>query len=290
MTETTTEAAPAARTTTGAPLVAEPVAGRRRLFRPVLEMLAAMVAGMLLLDPVWAVAADRLGRADLLTRPEVGALVMVLDMAIGMTVWMRHRGHPWSGVGEMVAAMLLPLPLLVVPWWVGMLDADALVLGAHLVMVPATVAAVWRRRDDHVPAGGTIRTTGPLGGLLRRRWPTLLALLMTVDLWFAPVVPDPWLLLLLPAGYLVIGAYRRQLGDRRVLAVQVAGAVGWVGLAVVAAAAAEPLATWLVAAGWLAHAAWDVVYHRLNRVVPRGYTEWCAVLDAAVGVTVLLTL
>jgi hypothetical protein len=113
-------------------------------------MLAAMVAGMLLLDPFWAVAADRLGRTGLLDRPDVGVAVMAVDMAIGMTVWMRYRRHPWSGVGEMVAAMLLPVALLAVPWWAGLIGADVLVLGAHLLMVPATVVVVWRRPDDHV--------------------------------------------------------------------------------------------------------------------------------------------
>ncbi|MFE0590712.1 hypothetical protein [Micromonospora echinospora] len=290
MTETTTSTTPVPRTTTGTPSVAAPVAGRRRLVRPVLEMLAAMVAGMLLLDPFWAVAADRLGRAGLLDRPDVGVAVMAVDMAIGMTVWMRYRRHPWSGVGEMVAAMLLPVALLAVPWWAGLIGADALTLGAHLLMVPATVVVVWRRRDEHLHPGGPAPAAGPLGRLLRRRWPTLLALLMTVDMMFAPVVPNPWFVLVLPTGYLVIGAYRGRLGDRRMLAVQVAGMLAWVGLAAVAATAAEPLATWLVAAGWLAHSAWDVVHHRLNRVVPRGYAEWCAVFDAAVGIAVLLTL
>ncbi|SCL24344.1 hypothetical protein GA0074692_1749 [Micromonospora pallida] len=287
MTETTTATAP---TTTGTAPVSGPVAGRRRLLRPVLEMLAAMVAGMLLLDPIWALAADGLGRPGLLDRPEVDVGVMAVDMAVGMTVWMWYRGHPWSGVGEMVAAMLLPLALLAVPWWAGLIDADALTLGAHLLMVPATVVVVWRRPEDHVHPSGPAPAAGPLGRLLRRRWPTLLALLVTVDMVFAPVVPNPWFLLALPVAYLVIGAYRRRLGDRRMLAVQVAGVLGWGGLVVVAATAAEPLATWLVAAGWLAHAAWDVVHHRRDRVVPRGWAEWCAVFDTMVGIAVLLTL
>ncbi|WDZ83042.1 hypothetical protein [Micromonospora cathayae] len=268
-------------------LVRNPPTDRRRLLRHVLEMLAAMVAGMLLLDPLWTVAADRLGRSDVLARPGVGALVMAVDMAVGMTVWMRYRGHPWTGVAEMNAAMAVPLVLLVVPWWAGLIDADALTLGAHLLMVPAMVAVAWRRRDADVRHDAP---AGRLGTLLRKRWPTLLAVLVTADLWFAPTVPDPWFLLVLPAGYLLIGAYRRQFADRRVLAAQLAHAVGWTALAAVAAHVADPLATVLVAAGWLAHAAWDGWHHRRDRVVPRGYAEWCIVFDIAVGVTVLLTL
>jgi hypothetical protein len=111
---------------------------------------------------------------------------------------------------------------------------------------------------------------------------------MTVDLWLAPAALPPWTLLVLPAGYLLIGTWRRQWRDRRDLAVQLAGLIGWGGLMVVALTGPDGLAGWLVAAGWLGHAAWDVVHHRTGRVVPRGYAEWCGVLDAVVGVTVLL--
>ena len=40
--------------------------------------------------------------------PEAFALVMALNMTIGMTVWMRYRRHSWAMCGEMAGAMFLP--------------------------------------------------------------------------------------------------------------------------------------------------------------------------------------
>ena len=83
--------------------------GARRFLRHFLEMTAAMVAGMLLLGPVWRAATAGLAVFD---RPDVDALVMAANMTAGMTVWMRHRGHGWAPVAEMGAAMFAPFLLL----------------------------------------------------------------------------------------------------------------------------------------------------------------------------------
>lgn len=113
---------------------------------------------------------------------------------------------------------------------------------------------------------------------------------MTADNWVAPMVLPPWSLLVLPAGYLLIGTLRRQWRIPGALPAQLAGLAGWTALAVLAAVADDGPARWLVAAGWLGHAGWDLAHHRTGRVVPRGYAEWCGVLDAAVGVNVVLAL
>ncbi|WP_431936443.1 hypothetical protein [Micromonospora sp. RP3T] len=128
----------------------------------------------------------------------------------------------------------------------------------------------------------------PVVAAVARRWPVGLALLMTVDMWLAPGVVSPWSLLVLPAGYLVVGAWRRQLGDRRRRTVQLVGLAVWGGLAAVALAAPAHVAGTLVGLGWLGHAGWDLWHHRADRVVPRGYAEWCGALDVVVGVTTLL--
>lgn len=260
--------------------------GGRRLARHLGEMVVAMVAGMLLLDPLWRVAAALLDGADTLARPDVGALVMATDMSLGMAAWMWHRGHGRAATAQMVAAMYVPYLLLLPPWWAGLVGDHALMLGGHLLMLPAMVLVALRHRHAHP----TPRPRHPLVAALVRRWPTGLALLMTVDLWIEPTVLSPWTLLVLPAGYLLIGSWRRQWRDRRLLAVQLAGLAAWAGLAVVAVVGPDDLAGALVAAGWLGHAGWDLAHHRTGRVVPRGYAEWCGVLDAAVGVNVVLAL
>ncbi|MEV4120260.1 hypothetical protein [Micromonospora sp. NPDC049645] len=260
--------------------------GTRRLLWHLGEMALAMVAGMLLLAPLWDVAGDASGLTGALGRPEVAALVMATNMTVGMTVWMRYRAHQWRGVGEMAAAMYVPFLLLLVPYRAGLLDGDGLLLGGHLLMVPAMVLVSVRHRHQ-TPA---VPHRHPAVVALARRWPTGLALLMTVDMWADPRVLSPWTMLVLPGGYLLIGVARRTLRGPGVLAAQLAGLVAWVALTVVAVVVGGRAAAWLVAFGWLAHAGWDLAHHRGARVVPRGYAEWCGVLDLALAAVMVLAI
>jgi len=47
------------------------------------------------------------------------------------------------------------------------------------------------------------------------------------------------------------------------------------------------LGAYLVAAGLLGHAAWDVDHHRANRVVVRSLAEFCLVLDTPLAVAMV---
>jgi hypothetical protein len=155
-------------------------------------------------------------------------------------------------------------------------------------------------RHDHRPVRPEIvegngptrgrRFPRPLLEVVLHRWPTGLALLMTADNWTSPALLPAWTLLILPAGYLVIGTVRRQWTVPGALRLQLVGLAGWSALAVVAVIVGGTLAHWLVGFGWLAHAGWDLAHHRTRRVVPRGYAEWCAVLDAVLGITIILAL
>ncbi|MEU5909828.1 hypothetical protein [Micromonospora sp. NPDC047527] len=249
-------------------------------------MAIAMVAGMVLLGPLWDMAGTALGIGGSLGRPEVAALVMATNMTAGMTVWMRYRAHHWRGVGEMAAAMYVPFLLLLVPFRAGLLDGDALLIGGHLLMVPAMVLVAVRHRHE-TP---TAIDRHPAVVALARRWPTGLALLMTADMWLDPGVLSPWTMLVLPGAYLLIGLARRTLRGPGVLATQLLGLAGWVALVLVAVAAGGRTAGWLVAFGWLAHAGWDLFHHRAGRVVPRAFAEWCGVLDAALGASMVVAL
>lgn len=269
-----------------APPDAAPAGGTRRLLWHLGEMALAMVAGMVLLGPLWETVGHPLGLGGVLGRPDVAALVMATNMTVGMTVWMRYRAHHWRGVVEMAAAMYVPFLLLLVPFWAGVLGGDVLMLGGHLLMVPAMVLVAVRHRHE-TPA--VIRRR-PAVVAFARRWPTGLALLMTVDMFVDPFVLSPWTLLVLPGGYLLIGLVRRSLGGPGVLATQLVGLVAWVALTLVAVAVGGRTASWLVAFGWLAHAGWDLAHHRTGRVVPRGYAEWCGVLDAALAAVMILAI
>jgi hypothetical protein len=238
-------------------------------------MLAAMVIGMLVLGPLWPLPDALSSRAD------VAAFVMATDMSIAMAVWMWHRGHSAAAIGEMTAAMYAPFLVLLLPWWSGLVPGEAVLLGGHLLMLPAMLLAMVHRAGEYT--GTHAQRTG-----LLRRWPTALALLGTVDNVVHPRPLAAWTLLVLPAGYLIIGAVRRTLRPRRVLRVQLAALVAY-GLLVQAATAAAPrVSLLLIGAGWLAHAGWDWWHHRRNAVVPRPYAEWCAVVDTVIGLSVIV--
>ncbi|WP_433330324.1 hypothetical protein [Spirillospora sp. CA-294931] len=264
-----------------------PSAGsRRRFVRHYAEMVLAMVVGMIGLEPAW-----NLLDSAFLARPDMEALVMATNMTIGMTVWMRHRGHSWTPVAEMGASMYVPFLVLFVPYWTGLISGSDLMMVGHALMLPAMLVPMLLRKDEythahhHAPA----KKDGPVAALVRR-WPAGLAVLMTVEGWTNPGVPPALLLLALPGAYLLIGNVRRTLGDPRDLAIQIGGLVAYAGLALAALAVDETTSVWLIAGGWIVHGVWDVVHHRLDRVVPRGYAEWCALYDVLFGLTILLTL
>ena len=95
-------------------------------------------------------------------------------------------------------------------------------------------------------------------------------------------------MLLAAVIYLTWGTARGDLGNRRLLTAQTAAVLGFGAVAMTAVAVDVDAARYVLAAGWLAHAAWDVVHHRIGRVVPRWYAETCLVADLTIA-TALLT-
>jgi hypothetical protein len=61
------------------------------------------------------------------------------------------------------------------------------------------------------------------------------------------------------------------------------------GVAAGAALMIDPeLGAYLVAAGLLGHAAWDLYHHRVNRVVVRSLAEFCLALDTTLAVVIVI--
>ncbi|HZH19901.1 MAG TPA: hypothetical protein VEZ18_06875 [Geodermatophilus sp.] len=120
--------------------------GRRtwHLVRHYLEMLVAMVVGMVALGPLEALVWPGLD-----DRVDVHAIVMATNMAIGMGAWMRFRGHSWPAVLEMSAAMYVPFAVLLVPYWVGAVSGSFLFTAGHVLMLPAMALAMWWRLDEY---------------------------------------------------------------------------------------------------------------------------------------------
>jgi hypothetical protein len=128
------------------------VARARAFARHYLEMVIAMVVGMIALGPVWSWLAARIGATELFDRPDLGALVMATDMTIAMSVWMRFRGHGWAPIAEMAAAMYLPFIILFVPLWAGLISEATLMVAGHLLMLLAMAAAMLLRVHEYTHA------------------------------------------------------------------------------------------------------------------------------------------
>ncbi len=135
-------------------------------------------------------------------------------------------------------------------------------------------------------------------GALRRWWPSLIALALSLVVAglqrpFEHDDPPLWVLPLLGVIYLAFGAMRGTLRRPGVLALQVGVLVALVVLTVVALLVAPPVARYIVAFGWLAHAFWDLAHHRgiakhaSVGTVPRWYAEACAIVDLVIGVALL---
>jgi hypothetical protein len=116
-----------------------------RFIRHFLEMLAAMVLGMLVLGPLWPTVRG----------VELHALVMATNMTIGMTALMAVRRHTWPGIVEMSAAMYAPFIILFVPYWTGLITAGGLFPLGHLLMLPAMLFAMLHRRAEYTAAHTT---------------------------------------------------------------------------------------------------------------------------------------
>lgn len=67
-----------------------------------------------------------------------------------------------------------------------------------------------------------------------------------------------------------------------------------VGMAIFGAVAAAALLVepdvgmYIVAAGLVGHATWDLVHHRTKQSVPQWYAEFCAVIDYVMAATILV--
>ncbi len=249
---------------------------------------------MFLVDPVLAAALNALGWSAVGFHPAGAAVAMTIDICIGTAVWMLARNRSTrSIIGFVIAvavAFALPLPL----FWSGALSGMAAVLLGHVLVIPAIVLLVALLPGDLGTGRGRATRDADSGRIrlilerIARRWPTLLALLLTFGKMLDPSITPAWALVVLGAEYVVIGLIRRQFRDRRLLHLHVIGAVAYAALAVLAMVVDPMWAGVLIGFGWLLHAGWDIALHRANVVVWRWYAEACAVFDIVVGVAAIV--
>jgi hypothetical protein len=137
-------------------------AEHRRFVRHYLEMLGAMVAGMVVFGGLVTFVCAVTGHQDLFDHAGARAPIMATNMTVGMTLWMRYRGHDWGATAEMAAPMFVPLAVLLVPFWVGVLPGGGLLGGMHILMLPAMWFVMARRREEYSHERHAHKAGGPL--------------------------------------------------------------------------------------------------------------------------------
>src|SRR5918998_2036836 len=128
--------------------------------------------------------------------------------------------------------------------------------------------------------------------VLQRRQATWLVAVVVVAAFAALRLQDridPVVAFSVAALALVLwGAVRGQL-RRGAFVVEMAGMVGFTAIALAAVSVDPGLGRYIVAAGWIGHAAWDFAHLRADKVVSRSFAEWCTVFDIlrAIGILIL---
>ena len=128
-------------------------AANRHFVRHYVEMLVAMVLGMVVLGLPAAAALSAAGMSMSELNNDAPAL-MLFGMAVTMTVpmiaWMRYRGHGWPASAEMSASMFLPAFGTIALLWGGLVeDIGALMLIEHVAMLPSMFVTMLLRREEY---------------------------------------------------------------------------------------------------------------------------------------------
>jgi hypothetical protein len=97
-----------------------------------------------------------------------------------------------------------------------------------------------------------------------------------------------WLLFGLAVLFVAYGLLRGVTRPAGGLPLQMIAMVCFGAIAAIALMLHRDLGAYLVAAGLLGHAAWDVYHHWANKVVVRSMAEFCFVLDTALAVAIVI--
>lgn len=124
--------------------------GLGALGRHYLEMVVAMVVGMMAFGVLFVSPLDPLGyREWMLARPLVRELWMIVAMSVPMAGYMVWRGHGWPRTVEMVAGMAVPGAAVVWLASMGVVGLGGLTLWSHVAMLLGMAGAMWVRRSEY---------------------------------------------------------------------------------------------------------------------------------------------
>jgi hypothetical protein len=121
-------------------------------------------------------------------------------------------------------------------------------------------------------------------------WPLFLATaaVITVARLLDDRFEPTWVILAGAVALLIYGLLRGAARPGYGLPLQAAALLGFGAAAGAALMITPEPGAYLVAAGLLGHAAWDVHHHRTNRVVVRSLAEFCLALDTALAVAIVI--
>jgi hypothetical protein len=169
-----------------------------------------------------------------------------------------ERWPTWAGIG--------------ISAWVGLNLSD----GTELAAVLPAMAIIY------------------LGATALRRpsaaWPlaatALLVIAVTDTFW---VEGDAtWVLLILAVPLLAYGIWSEVQSATDGVWPQAIAMVGFGAAAAIALGVSEDAGAYLVAAGFLGHAAWDAYHHWANEAVVRSYAEACCVADTLIAIAIVI--
>jgi hypothetical protein len=114
-------------------------------WRHFLEMLAAMVAGMIATGAIFVSIVGLKSWDEVTTQyPTQALLAMAAGMTVPMVAWMLYRGMGWKNSYEMAAAMVLPvIPFLCLVWFSVTKSAQC---GAYCALTVVAMLALMRYR------------------------------------------------------------------------------------------------------------------------------------------------
>ena len=121
-------------------------------------------------------------------------------------------------------------------------------------------------------------------------WPLFFGtfVVITADRFGVASLDATWIVIGLAALLLGYGLLRGAAHPIDGLPLQAIAMVGFGAVAAIALIVSGDVGAYLVAAGLLGHAAWDVYHHRVNRVVVRSMAEFCCVLDTLLAVAIVM--
>ncbi len=129
-----------------------PTRGRqvRTFVRHYLEMVAAMLLGMVTLYPLWLLATSGAGDDAWVHRTEPELVAMATAMTVPMALWMWRRGHAARPTVEMSVAMYAGFVVLFPFLWAGALDEMGVMMAGHVLMPLFMLGAMLWRREEYV--------------------------------------------------------------------------------------------------------------------------------------------